>query len=259
MPFAGLGGSTVPVAVMERATRLGITAFRSYGSTEHPSITACLIDDPEDKRLTTDGRVLPGVELRLDGRAARSSSRGPDCCLGYTDPELTASMFDDDGWYRTGDVGVLDDEGYLTITDRVSDIIIRGGENISAQEIEELMLGRRRRRRGQRRRRPRRPARRAGGRGGPPAARRGAAVARRGPRAPGGGRAGPAEVARVAAPGRRVPAHAVGEGPEVPAAAAAPRGPVVSDGPGGTNGWKDHSRITRVSLCPVSTWRSAWL
>ena len=50
-------------------------------------------------------------------------------------------MFDDDGWYRTGDVGVLDDDGYLTITDRVSDIIIRGGENISAQEVEELLLG----------------------------------------------------------------------------------------------------------------------
>jgi len=140
MPFAGLGGSTVPVAVTERATRLGITTFRSYGSTEHPSITACLVDDREDKRLTTDGRALPGVELRLedDGEII---SRGPDCCLGYTDPELTASVFDDDGWYRTGDVGVLDDEGYLTITDRVSDIIIRGGENISAQEIEELMLG----------------------------------------------------------------------------------------------------------------------
>src|SRR5690606_14906106 len=66
MPVAGLGGSTVPVAVTERATRLGITVFRSYGSTEHPSITACLVDDPEEKRLTTDGRVLPGVELRLD-------------------------------------------------------------------------------------------------------------------------------------------------------------------------------------------------
>jgi acyl-CoA synthetase (AMP-forming)/AMP-acid ligase II len=140
MPYAGLGGSTVPVAVTERATRLGITVFRSYGSTEHPSITACLVDDPEDKRLTTDGRALPGVELRLDEHG-EIISRGPDCRLGYTDPELTASVFDDDGWYRTGDVGVLDDEGYLTITDRVSDIIIRGGENISAQEIEELMLG----------------------------------------------------------------------------------------------------------------------
>jgi acyl-CoA synthetase len=139
MPYAGLGGSTVPVAVTERATRLGIKVFRSYGSTEHPSITACLLDDPEDKRLATDGRVLPGVEMRLedDGEII---SRGPDCCLGYTDPELTASVFDADGWYRTGDVGVLDDEGYLTITDRVSDIIIRGGENISAQEVEEQLV-----------------------------------------------------------------------------------------------------------------------
>jgi acyl-CoA synthetase (AMP-forming)/AMP-acid ligase II len=61
--------------------------------------------------------------------------------MGYTDPKLTATVFDDDGWYRTGDVGVLDDDGYLTITDRVSDIIIRGGENISAQEVEELLMG----------------------------------------------------------------------------------------------------------------------
>jgi acyl-CoA synthetase (AMP-forming)/AMP-acid ligase II len=130
----------VPVAVTERATRLGIRVFRSYGSTEHPSITGCMLDDPERKRLTTDGRVLPGVEIRLepDGEIV---SRGPDCCVGYTDPDLTAAAFDADGWYHTGDVGVLDDDGYLTITDRVSDIIIRGGENISAQEIEELLLG----------------------------------------------------------------------------------------------------------------------
>ena len=140
MPFAGLGGSAVPVAVTERATRLGIRVFRSYGSTEHPSITGCLLDDPEEKRLATDGRPLPGVELRLteDGEIV---SRGPDCCLGYTDGALTASAFDADGWYHTGDVGVVDGDGYLTITDRISDIIIRGGENISAQEIEELMLG----------------------------------------------------------------------------------------------------------------------
>jgi acyl-CoA synthetase len=140
MPFAGLGGSPVPVAVTERAARLGIRVFRSYGSTEHPSITGCTTDDPEHKRLATDGRPLPGVEVRLDDHG-EIISRGPDCCLGYTDPELTAAVFDDAGWYRTGDVGVLDDEGYLTITDRVSDIIIRGGENISAQEVEELMMG----------------------------------------------------------------------------------------------------------------------
>jgi acyl-CoA synthetase (AMP-forming)/AMP-acid ligase II len=140
IPFAGLGGSAVPVAVMERLTRLGIAAFRSYGSTEHPSITGCLLDDDEGRRLTTDGAPLLGVELRLD-EDGEISSRGPDCFVGYTDRELTASAFDDDGWYRTGDVGVLDDDGYLTITDRISDIIIRGGENISAAEIEELLLG----------------------------------------------------------------------------------------------------------------------
>ena len=140
MPFAGLGGSTVPVAVTERATRLGMKVFRSYGSTEHPSITGSLVDDDEDKRLRTDGRPLPGVEIRLDPHG-EILSRGPDCFLGYTDADLTASVFDDEGWYRTGDVGVLDDDGYLTITDRLSDVIIRGGENISAVEVEELLLG----------------------------------------------------------------------------------------------------------------------
>jgi acyl-CoA synthetase len=139
MPYAGLGGSTVPVAVTERADAMGITVFRSYGSTEHPSITGSMVDDPKDKRLRTDGRLLPGAEIRLDDEG-EISSRGPDCCIGYSDPELTAQMFDDEGWYRTGDVGVLDEDGYLTITDRVSDIIIRGGENISAQEIEEQLL-----------------------------------------------------------------------------------------------------------------------
>jgi acyl-CoA synthetase (AMP-forming)/AMP-acid ligase II len=140
MPFAGLGGSTVPVAVTERADRLGIKVYRSYGSTEHPSITGCSLADPVDKRLGTDGRTLAGVEIRLDDDG-EISSRGPDCFLGYTDAELTGTVVDADGWYRTGDVGVLDADGYLTITDRVSDIIIRGGENISAQEIEELVLG----------------------------------------------------------------------------------------------------------------------
>jgi acyl-CoA synthetase (AMP-forming)/AMP-acid ligase II len=140
MPVAGLGGSSVPVAVTRRAARLGIDAFRSYGSTEHPSITGCLIDELEEKRLTTDGHALPGVEIRLDDDG-EISSRGPDLFMGYTDGALTDSVFDRDGWYRTGDVGVLDDEGYLIITDRVSDVIIRGGENISAQEIEELLAG----------------------------------------------------------------------------------------------------------------------
>jgi acyl-CoA synthetase len=139
MKYVGLGGAAVPAAVTSRLAALGITAWRSYGSTEHPSITGSGHDAPEPKRLYTDGEALPGVEFRLapDGEIL---SRGPDLCLGYTDAALTATAFDDEGWYRTGDIGVLDDDGYLTITDRKSDVIIRGGENISAAEVEEVLL-----------------------------------------------------------------------------------------------------------------------
>lgn len=135
----GLGGSTVPAAVTRRLADLGMFVFRSYGSTEHPSITGSGPHAPEDKRLYTDGNPRPGVEIRIaeDGEIF---SRGPDLCLGYTDDELTARSFDDDGWYRTGDVGVVDEDGYLTITDRKADVIIRGGENISALEVEEVLM-----------------------------------------------------------------------------------------------------------------------
>ena len=152
----GLGGAPVPAAVAERAEALGITVFRSYGSTEHPSITGSRTDEPREKRNRTDGRPMLGVEIRLvdvdldgdvDGAAdvgpgvpGEILSRGPDLFAGYTNPALTARSITPDGWYRTGDVGVLDDDGYLTITDRVSDIIIRGGANISAAEIEEALM-----------------------------------------------------------------------------------------------------------------------
>jgi acyl-CoA synthetase len=135
----GLGGSTVPAAVTRRLADLGMFVFRSYGSSEHPSVTGSAPTAPEDKRLYTDGNPRPGVEIRL-GPDGEIFSRGPDLCLGYTDPELTAKAFDEDGWYRTGDVGVLDGDGYLTITDRKADVIIRGGENISALEVEEVLL-----------------------------------------------------------------------------------------------------------------------
>ncbi|EHI12778.1 AMP-binding protein [Mycolicibacterium thermoresistibile] len=136
----GLGGSTVPTTVTRRLAELGMFVFRSYGSTEHPSITGSGPAAPEEKRLYTDGNPRPGVEIRIaeDGEIL---SRGPDLCLGYTDDALTARAFDDDGWYHTGDIGVLDDDGYLTITDRKADLIIRGGENISALEVEEVLLG----------------------------------------------------------------------------------------------------------------------
>ena len=148
MAHIGLGGAAVPVAVCERARAIGIECLRSFGCTEHPSITGSTFEDPWDQRAKTDGRPLAGVEMRLvdeDGRdvgvgePGEIISRGPDCFFGYTDPARTAECFDSDGWYATGDVGVLDEAGCLSITDRKKDIIIRGGENISAQEVEELI------------------------------------------------------------------------------------------------------------------------
>jgi len=139
MRYLGLGGSAIPITVTRRLTDLGLVVTRSYGSTEHPSITGSSPTAAEDKRLLTDGAARSGVEVRLasDGEIL---SRGPDLCLGYLDSELSAKAFDDDGWYHTGDIGVLDEDGYLTITDRKSDVIIRGGENISAIEVEEALL-----------------------------------------------------------------------------------------------------------------------
>ncbi len=149
MERVGLGGAPVPVQLGERAASLGIKIIRSYGSTEHPSTTGCQFDDSADRRHATDGRPLAGVEIRLVDEEAREVpagtpgeilSRGPDLCLGYTDPALTAGAFDEEGWYRTGDVGVLDKDGYLTLTDRVKDVIIRGGENVSSAEVEGALL-----------------------------------------------------------------------------------------------------------------------
>jgi acyl-CoA synthetase (AMP-forming)/AMP-acid ligase II len=143
-----MGGAPVPAEVARRAIRLGISITRAYGSTEHPSTTASLHSDPPEKRNFTDGRVMSGSEIEIrdsDGRCVPNGepggihTRGPELFAGYTDASLTAEAIDTEGWYDTGDTGFLDQEGYLTITDRKKDIIIRGGENISAAEVEELL------------------------------------------------------------------------------------------------------------------------
>ena len=144
MSRVGLGGAPVPVALGEQAAAHGIAILRAYGSTEHPSTTGCQFSDSAELRHRTDGPPLPAVEIRLldddgvevpPGTTGEIYSRGPELCLGYTDPTLNTA-FDDDGWYRTGDIGVVDEHGYLTITDRAKDIIIRGGENLSPAEVE---------------------------------------------------------------------------------------------------------------------------
>jgi acyl-CoA synthetase (AMP-forming)/AMP-acid ligase II len=148
MRYIGLGGSPIPNAVAERADELGISLVRAYGCTEHPSVTGSEHTAPREKRIHTDGCPLEWVEIRTvdeDGRdvgiglPGEILTRGPDRFAGYTDPALSAAAIDADGWFSTGDVGVIDAEGYLTITDRVKDIIIRGGENVSAAEVEQLL------------------------------------------------------------------------------------------------------------------------
>lgn len=146
--YVGLGGAPVPAAVADRAESLGISIIRSYGCSELPSITGSSYDDPAEKRKYTDGAPLPGVEMRLvdseghdvePGEPGEILARGPELFAGYTDPALTVTAFVDGDWLATGDIGVVDQHGWLTITDRIKDIIIRGGENISAAEIEELL------------------------------------------------------------------------------------------------------------------------
>lgn len=145
----GLGGSPVPPAFADRLASMGVSIVRSFGCTEHPSITGSHHEDPAEQRMYTDGRPLTGVEIRLvdeagagvgPGSPGEVLSRGPDTFGGYTDDALTSDATTPDGFFCTGDIGVVDDDGCLTITDRRSDVIIRGGENVSAAEVEEQLL-----------------------------------------------------------------------------------------------------------------------
>jgi len=143
-----VGAANVPRAIVELADERGITAYRAYGSTEHPTVTSGTVDDPIEARAATDGRVTPGNEVRIvdddgedvaDGERGEVVTRGPELFLGYADPAHNVDAFLPGGWFRTGDIGVLAD-GFLTIVDRKKDIIIRGGENISSKEVEDLLM-----------------------------------------------------------------------------------------------------------------------
>ena len=143
----GLGGAPVPAAVADRAEALGIKVTRAYGSTEHPVHHRLPHERPGRQaqlhRRPAHGRVWSCAWWTRTGPRstpacpARSSAGDPICSSATTDPTLTAAALDADGWYHTGDIGVLDADGYLTITDRLSDLIIRGGLNLSAAKIEE--------------------------------------------------------------------------------------------------------------------------
>jgi acyl-CoA synthetase (AMP-forming)/AMP-acid ligase II len=143
-----VGAANVPAEVVERCERAGIVTFRAYGSSEHPTITSGEPGQPVHKRANTDGTLRPGCEVRIVDDAGRDLpvgcdgeilSIGPDQFLGYRQPAFNEDAFDPQGWFRTGDIGRLDADGHLTITDRKKDIIIRGGENIASKEVEDLL------------------------------------------------------------------------------------------------------------------------
>jgi cyclohexanecarboxylate-CoA ligase len=143
------GGADVPPKLIRDAYALGLTAVRSYGSTEFPGVSGVADQTPE-KSATTDGKVHDHIDIRIvdhaDGRTVlpigevgEIQTRGPEAFLGYKDASLDADVWTDDGWVRSGDLGFIDLDRYVTIVGRLKDIIIRKGENISAKEVEDAL------------------------------------------------------------------------------------------------------------------------
>ena len=148
-----MAGSPCPIEVMKKVVE--VMNMReiviTYGQTESsPGITTSRTDDPLELRVSTVGPALPGVEMKIvdpeTGKDVSSGIQGEICARGYNImkgyykmPEATAAAIDQDCWLHTGDLGVMDDNGYLKITGRLKDMIIRGGENIYPREIEEFL------------------------------------------------------------------------------------------------------------------------
>lgn len=133
------GGASVPPAMIRRAAGYFDKAAvsRVYGSTEVPVTTVGALDDL-DHAADTDGR--PGIaDVRVVNGEIRA--RGPQMLVGYLHPEDETAAFDDEGFFRTGDLGRWVDDGYLVVTGRAKDIIIRNGENISPKEVEDILIG----------------------------------------------------------------------------------------------------------------------
>jgi cyclohexanecarboxylate-CoA ligase len=144
------GGADVPPQLIRQAeARLEAIVARGYGSTEYPTATQGWIDASLDSRADTDGRPAEWTELRVVddvgaelpvGERGELLVRGPERFIGYLVPPPGEQVFDADGWFATGDMARLDSSGYLTIEGRKKDIILRGGENISAKEVEDHLL-----------------------------------------------------------------------------------------------------------------------
>jgi acyl-CoA synthetase (AMP-forming)/AMP-acid ligase II len=140
------GASVTPAFVEDTARTFDCRVKRTYGSTEAPTVTTSTDEDPFDKARDTDGRAVGAVELRIADpeTAARCGTgvpgelwvRGPEMFAGYADAAQNATVIARGGWFRTGDLATVDGEGWVRIVGRLKDVIIRGGENISASEVE---------------------------------------------------------------------------------------------------------------------------
>lgn len=144
------GGTTIPKKVARECQQLGIKLLSVYGSTESSPHAVVNLDDPLSRFMHTEGYAAAGVEIKVvddarktlpPGCEGEEASRGPNVFMGYFDePELTARALDEEGWYYSGDLCRMDEAGYIKITGRKKDIIVRGGENISSREVEDILL-----------------------------------------------------------------------------------------------------------------------
>ena len=144
------GGAAIPPGVAREAEeRFGCVILSAYGSVEGATPACTAPEDPAEMRYTTVGRIMPGMELRAvdedgkvmpAGQAGEIVYRGPGLSLGFwRNPDAYRELLDENGWFRTGDLGVIDDQGFLRIVGRKKEIIIRGGINISPAEVEGLL------------------------------------------------------------------------------------------------------------------------
>ena len=144
------GRTTIPKKVARECQQRGIKLLSVYGSTESSPHAVVNLDDPLSRFMHTDGYAAAGVEIKVvddarktlpPGCEGEEASRGPNVFMGYFDePELTARALDEEGWYYSGDLCRMDEAGYIKITGRKKDIIVRGGENISSREVEDILL-----------------------------------------------------------------------------------------------------------------------
>ncbi|MEX0663931.1 MAG: AMP-binding protein [Acidimicrobiia bacterium] len=141
------GAGVTPAFVNEASKRLGCLVKRTYGSTEAPTVSTSTAADPVERARETDGRST-GARLRVSdpatgrecatGESGELWLRGPELFVGYADRAQTRAAIQR-GWFRTGDLATVDADGWLTIVGRIKDVIIRGGENIAAAEIEAVL------------------------------------------------------------------------------------------------------------------------